>query len=122
MAENARAHMPDRLSLPGIGVGLLVVVTSIVIALIAAFVLMRLGHEEGPRPHVAAGLRPPPAIAGNVILQPQPAQDIAAFRAEKRAKIETYGWVDRERGIARIPIERAMSLLAASAEAQGAKR
>jgi hypothetical protein len=45
-------------------------------------------------------------------LQADPSQDLAAFRAEKRALIERTGWVDREAGIARIPIEDAMRLLA----------
>ncbi|MFL6655165.1 MAG: hypothetical protein ACJ8KA_10255 [Sulfurifustis sp.] len=33
-----------------------------------------------------------------------------ALRREQEAKLESYGWVDRERGVARIPIERAMEL------------
>jgi hypothetical protein len=33
------------------------------------------------------------------------------LEAEQRKKLETYGWVSRERGVVRIPIERAMSIL-----------
>lgn len=33
-----------------------------------------------------------------------------ALRREQEAKLESYGWVDRERGVARIPIERAIDL------------
>jgi hypothetical protein len=31
--------------------------------------------------------------------------------AETQRNLETYGWVDRERGVVRIPIDRAMDLL-----------
>ncbi|MFZ5779956.1 MAG: hypothetical protein ACOY4R_07080 [Pseudomonadota bacterium] len=36
----------------------------------------------------------------------------AALEAAARRRLETYGWVDRAKGRARIPIERAMQLLA----------
>lgn len=44
-------------------------------------------------------------------LQSQPGSDLLELRARKRAVLESYGWVDRDAGIARIPIERAMRLL-----------
>jgi len=37
--------------------------------------------------------------------------DLAAFRAKEEAELHSYGWVDREAGIVRIPIDRAMELL-----------
>jgi hypothetical protein len=40
--------------------------------------------------------------------------DLAAQRAAEQGILSTYGWVDREHGIVRIPIERAIELLAAS--------
>jgi hypothetical protein len=44
-------------------------------------------------------------------LQPLPARDLAQFRAEEDLALGSYGWVDKEKGIVRIPIERAMRLL-----------
>lgn len=40
--------------------------------------------------------------------------DLAAQRAAEQRILSTYGWVDREHGVVRIPIERAIELLAAS--------
>lgn len=48
-------------------------------------------------------------------LQAHPELDLAAERAREEAALKGYLWIDRERGIARIPIERAMALLAAQA-------
>jgi hypothetical protein len=44
-------------------------------------------------------------------IQPNPPADLAALHAEEDAILDTYGWVDRENGVVRIPIERAMQLI-----------
>jgi hypothetical protein len=54
----------------------------------------------------------PHPIAPEPRLQENPTADLNRFRATEEAKLNGYGWVDRERGIIRIPIERAMDLLA----------
>lgn len=45
-------------------------------------------------------------------LQTATADDLNAHRAREDALLAQYGWVDRERGIVRLPIERAMELTA----------
>ena len=45
-------------------------------------------------------------------LQVAPAQDVKAMRAAEDTALNSYGWVDKEGGIVRIPIDRAMELLA----------
>lgn len=45
-------------------------------------------------------------------LQADPAAELEAYRAEARERLESFGWVDRERGIAHIPIGEAMRLMA----------
>jgi hypothetical protein len=54
------------------------------------------------------GPREPPAPR----LQADPHADLEALRARDGRILGTYGWVDRDAGIARIPIARAMELLA----------
>jgi hypothetical protein len=45
-------------------------------------------------------------------LQIQPKSDLARLRSYERGRIDAFGWADRDRQIARIPIKRAMHLLA----------
>lgn len=45
-------------------------------------------------------------------LQARPGVDLAAERARETARLDGYAWVDRRAGIARIPIARAMQILA----------
>lgn len=58
-----------------------------------------------------------PAHMASPPLQNAPARDLAALRAQKRAMLNEYRWIDRDKGIVRIPIERAMSLLIARSPA-----
>jgi hypothetical protein len=44
-------------------------------------------------------------------LEPYPLAPHARLRAEEEKILTTYGWVDKDRGIARVPIDRAMELL-----------
>jgi hypothetical protein len=52
--------------------------------------------------------RPPPPEPR---LQADPAGDLRARRAEEDAELKSCAWVDRSRGVIRLPIERAMSLV-----------
>lgn len=109
-------YMPEDLHLRGILVAGVLILASIAVAILAAFGMTRLGDAERPPPRIAAqvaGVANPPAIQGPVMLQPDPGQDIRAFDAEKRQLIGSYGWVDSAHTAARIPIERAMALIAA---------
>lgn len=43
-------------------------------------------------------------------LQANPARELAEMRAQEDDFLHSYGWVDREHGIIRVPIEKAMQL------------
>ncbi|MFO1397012.1 MAG: hypothetical protein U1F48_08115 [Burkholderiales bacterium] len=103
MAE-PRAHMPDAVSLRGVTAGGLAIAAGVGVSMAVAFVLVR-----------AAGVTsavPPPRMPPAPRLQATPAQDMATYRAEKHRQLTEYAWADRDRGIVRIPIERAMAIVA----------
>jgi hypothetical protein len=52
------------------------------------------GHREPPEPR----------------LQTDPRQDLADMRAKEDDTLTSYGWVDRNAGVVRIPIDQAMKL------------
>ena len=54
----------------------------------------------------------PNMIAPAPRLQSDPASDLAKFEATENARLNSYGWVDKNAGIIRLPIERAMDLIA----------
>jgi hypothetical protein len=117
MAERASlSYAPDRVSLAGIAGGALLIAGAIALGIAAGFVILHAGRQGTPVWAAQPGV--PPSIAGPVSLQPDPERDIASLRAEKRRILTTYAWVDRAHGIARIPIDRAIVLLARQAAAQ----
>jgi hypothetical protein len=102
--------MPDHpggdLDLRGLRRGVLVIVAGIVCALgVSALIL----YERGP----AANTPPHGFTAKAPLLQAAPQPDRAAYFEEKRRATQTYGWVDRQAGIARIPLDEAMKLMTA---------
>lgn len=54
----------------------------------------------------------PPARFPEPRLQSDPAGDLRDFRAQQAKELEGYAWADRERGLVRIPVARAMELVA----------
>jgi hypothetical protein len=45
-------------------------------------------------------------------LQASPTRDMQEMRRIENARLQSYGWIDQTAGIARIPIDKAMELLA----------
>ena len=60
----------------------------------------------------------PPSVLDTVIaksgprLEVDPQSDRRGLQAKAQARIDSYGWVNRDAGTARIPIEQAMALVA----------
>ena len=83
-------------------VGLVYVI--VVLYIFAFTVFDRLRTETTPQAN--AGLFPQPR------LQIDPQNDLTHTQARDQELLNSYGWVDRRTGTVRIPIERAMDLLA----------
>src|SRR5213595_1496366 len=65
-------------------------------------------QNEPVSPLVSASLRRTPPEPR---LEPDPLAPRRRMRASEDAVLTTYGWVDRNAGVARIPLTRAMDLL-----------
>ena len=93
-------------------VGLLAAV--LVFSVVAAWALFDVFAERAARrdPKVS------PLAPTESQLPPEPRllvkehDDLVTVRKEEEERLDTYGWVDKERGIVRIPIARAMELVA----------
>jgi len=66
--------------------------------------------DEPPSPLVDRSV---PRLPPEPRLQVAPERELAAMRAEHRAILESYGWVDEAAGVARIPIASAMDMVLA---------
>jgi hypothetical protein len=68
-------------------------------------------ETQAPAAYVAgsdpAALEPPAPH-----LQVTPERELAAFRAQEDAILGSYAWVDKDRGVVRIPIDEALRIVA----------
>ena len=87
---------------------------AIVVAVVVASVFLLLRLWDTP-PGADRSRMPQTVLVPGPGLQSAPQLDLAQYRAEKRKLMDSAGWVDAQRGIARIPVADAMALLAASA-------
>ena len=94
----------------GFGVGLVVVAIGIhfIVWLLFQYFASREAHRVPPEYPLAAsqGERLPPEPR----LQIAPREDLRELRASEAELLTSYGWVDRNAGIVRIPISEAMRL------------
>lgn len=92
-----------------VGIGLfagIIVSGAIVAGLLAQF--DRLARPEPTTALEAADLVPP-----GPRLETAPAEDRIAVESRAKNRLQGYAWLDRQAGTVRIPVERAMELLAA---------
>jgi hypothetical protein len=93
----------------------LVAAASLILGLAVTFFLSRamldLFVSERGRPP-ATQLERSAIVPPSPHLERTPTETLAAVRAHEEALLVTLGWVDRSRGVVRIPIEDAMRLMA----------
>lgn len=92
-------------------------VLALVLPTLAAFALMSLLFDAFKN-LAAAGSAPAAPMAVRDELPPEPRLEIGprgeldALRAAERERLESYGWRSEEEGAVRLPIERAIDILA----------
>jgi hypothetical protein len=93
------------------GVGLVTVLAIIFIAITSLELSLTERHVSvSPLPGVAS--QPTPQLPPQPRLEAEPGQELRRYRAQQEQLLRTYGWVDRPSGVVRIPIDRAVDLLA----------
>lgn len=102
-------------------------VVSLIVFTLGTLWAVTIFHRQTARSRAAAGQAAQPklgraeiGIVDQVLFEGD--QRLATWRAERAARLNGYGWVDRSRGIVHIPIERAMEQVAAGTLPEGAPR
>ena len=97
-----------------LGLIALMLIVSLILSSLATALLYRsfslqTQTVEGP---IGPPLPPAEAQFPAPQLQIYPPDELLALRQKEEAILTSYGWVDRKSGVVRIPIERAMNLVA----------
>ena len=86
-------------------------VLAVMVLVLMAALLWFLSGGRPPGQGVVTPSVPAPNMSPEPDLQVASSQDYLNMRAAEEAQLHSYGWVDRQAGIVRMPIERAIELL-----------
>ena len=99
---------PGYIALFGIALTAVIVAAAVITTLLIHFKAAEQSRQETPIPRLAGEREATPEPR----LQLDANNELRQMRAAEDAALNSYGWVDRSSGSVRIPIERAMEILA----------
>jgi len=112
MKTGSRAHEKKDVDVASMFLVALILFLSGALVCLAMWGLMRFLVAKQYAEEVA---RPPAAKTGESFPQPRlqthPGRDLRRLRADEEARLNSYGWIDRDAGVAHIPIDQAIDLL-----------
>lgn len=97
---------PRWVVLSGVGLMVLMLISLVVVALLLGYFHDQTQAVYGPGPTPTFALPPAPR------LQVDPNQDLQSIRATQQTQLQSYGWMDKNAGVAHISIDDAMKILA----------
>src|SRR5262245_19706558 len=114
MTSRVRHETTDVSFATAMGFGAGLVVSGLVISLLVGALFLLCSEQAARRGSTVdrLSLQLPQPLPPQPRLQTDPRGDLQALRAGEDRTLTTYGWVDRNAGIVRIPIEQAMKLTA----------
>jgi len=96
--------------------GAAIVVALLVVWWSLALIESRAARSDRPPSPLRAGMKEPeppePRLQGVPGHASDPQQDLRKYLSETQKELNSYGWVDEKTGVAHIPIEEAMKLIA----------
>lgn len=98
-----------------------IVVSAIVIHLALLLMMAHFERQAQERHGPMPTFRPPETTFPAPRLQVAPRQDLERLRADEDRWLTEYGWVDRSKGLIRIPITRAIDWLASPSASGGVR-
>jgi hypothetical protein len=93
----------------GVALAITIIVSMVLMWWLSVALKQRAGAPSSPPSPLAevAEPRQPPYPR----LQAQPEAELKALHAEEAKVLESYGWIDKGRGVARIPIDKAIEIV-----------
>ncbi len=94
----------------GVGLGISAIASLALMGFVFTFFVRKEAASSPPAPqmHKLDPMKEPPEPR----LQTRPAPDLKAIRADEDALLNRYNWIDAQKGLVRIPVSRAMELVA----------
>jgi len=111
-------HEPNTVNIPGVVKFLVWLSVAVMVVALLMWGLLnyfdkRKAQEAPPPSPLAPEVRvpPEPRLQGAPGSVKSPAEDIRRFREQEDQMLSSYGWIDQQNGIIRIPIEQAKKMI-----------
>jgi hypothetical protein len=108
----------DIVQITGFGIGLLIACMVTVFAMWALFEYFQGREDKVNPPNPPAMMSEKPTLPPAPRLQPEPIKELKDLRDNEDMLLNSYGWVDSAKGIAHIPIDQAIDIIAQNTAAQ----
>ena len=95
----------------GVLIFAIALVVGVVLTLVLVGGMIALLAQHSPSSMRASPTGTPSVVPPPPLLQAQPWEDLRRYREEQSRILLNYTWIDRNAGVVRIPIERAMELV-----------
>ncbi len=107
-----RQHEPDRIATVAVvsAVAGTLLLAGVSLALVSGVIAVLVAETPEPIASSEVKLRTEPPTGPQLL--PDQHLELEQLRAQENRVLQEYKWVDRERGVAQIPIRRAMAILA----------
>ncbi|HTV60095.1 MAG TPA: hypothetical protein VMJ93_14585 [Verrucomicrobiae bacterium] len=92
-----------------LGIVLVVVIAVVMVAMRWTFELYEKAQPLGPT--VSPMVKSEQVVPPSPQLQAHPEADLQTYCTAEEQRLDSYGWVDEQAGVVRLPIDRAMTLL-----------
>ena len=113
--EGRIGYQDDRVSFKGVlGFAAILIVVVAASQYVLVQMMSQFGAEEARQKQAASPMLTSPWEIPGPRLQPAPAAERIQVQAAEREHLASYGWLDQGKGVAHIPIDRAMDILAKS--------
>jgi hypothetical protein len=99
---------PGTIALFGIGLAVVIGAAVVITSLFVHYRALQHSRQETPVPRLAGEREATPEPR----LQVDAPKELRQMRAAEEAALNSYGWVDKDAGIVKIPVDRAMEILA----------
>ncbi len=97
---------PRSIALFGLGLAIAILLSAVVVTLLQSYARSRYDRRQMPRPPSVTGEATEPRLQVNA------PSELRTMREAEERTLGSYGWVDPQSGTVRIPVERAMEILA----------
>ena len=99
---------PGYIACFGIGLAVVLGIAVVIASLVVHYKAVQQARQDIPIPRLAREREATPGTP----LQVDAPNELRQMRAAEEALLDSYGWVDKDAGIVRIPVDRAMEILA----------